>query len=69
MSQQISFVVNDQVLKTLEELKQTFGVTTNAAVVRKALALARVAAQNAGQDHTVTIVDRNNKSHKVMLSG
>jgi transaldolase len=69
MSQQVSFVVDEQSLKAIEELKQTFGVTSNAAVVRKALGLARIAAKNAGEDNTLTIVDQKNRSHKVMLSG
>lgn len=69
MSQQISFVVNDQLLQTLEDLKKTFGVTSNAAVVRKALALAQVAAANASPDHTVTIGDDKERCHKVLLSG
>ncbi|MBK8906853.1 MAG: hypothetical protein IPM60_02810 [Rhodospirillales bacterium] len=66
---QISFVVNDKFLETLEELKQTFGVTSNAEVVHRALALAQVAAENASADHTVTIGDGHDKSHKVLLSG
>jgi len=69
MAQQVSFVVDEQTLRAIEELKQTFGVTSNAAVVRKALGLARIAAKNASDDHTLTIVDKHKQSHKVMLAG
>jgi hypothetical protein len=69
MSHQVSFVVDEQTLKAIEELKKTFGVNSNAAVVRKALGLARIAAKNACDDNTLTIVDQNNRSHKVMLAG
>lgn len=69
MSQQVSFVVDEQTVKAIEELKKTFGVNSNAAVIRRALALARVAAANASEDNTLTIVDAKNRSHKVMLAG
>ena len=69
MSQQISFVVDDNTLRAFDDLKKIFGVNSNAAVVRRAVALARIAASNAGEDNTLTIVDRMNKTHKVILAG
>ena len=66
---QTSFVVDDKTVKALEELKETFGVTTNAAVIRRALALAKVAAENADSEHTITIVRKDKTEQKVLLSG
>jgi predicted negative regulator of RcsB-dependent stress response len=68
---QTTFEVDDVTLDALAELKKTFGVRTNAQVIRKALALAKVAAQNAGRDNTLTIVstddDNNRTEQKILL--
>ena len=69
MPTQTTFVVDDSTAKALHELKKEFGVTTNAAVIRKALALARVAAKNAGDYHTFTFVDKEQKEQKILLTG
>lgn len=66
---QTSFVVDAATAKTIEELKEPFGVKTNAAVIRKALALARIAANKSGPDRTITIVDADEERHKIMLAG
>lgn len=66
---QTSFVVDEKTAQMLEELKTTFGVATNAAVIRRALALAKVAAENADSDHTITIVDKDKHEQKVLLAG
>lgn len=66
---QTTFVIDDATENALEELKGRFGVKTNAAVIRKALALARVAAQNAGPDNSVTILDQNQNQTKILLAG
>lgn len=50
-----SFDVDDRTAELIAQLQKTFGVKTNAAVIRKALALANVASQHAGPDHTITI--------------
>jgi hypothetical protein len=42
-----SFEVDDRTLALIAQLRETFGVKTNAAVIRKALALANVASQHA----------------------
>jgi hypothetical protein len=67
---QTTFQADDGVLKVIAELKDTFGVSTNAQVIRKALALARVAAENAGPDNSVTILSpgANPEKTKVLLS-
>jgi len=66
---QTSFDVDAATLAAIAELKEKFGVKTNAQVIRKALALARVAAQNADDDNTLTIVAPNEERKKILLSG
>ncbi len=68
-TRQITFTVNKQVLATIDQLKEDFNVDTVTAVLRRALALARVAAQNANDDHTITIIDKNNERQKILLTG
>ena len=45
-------------LDEINKLKKVFGAATNAAVIRKALALAALAADEADASHTVTISGR-----------
>ncbi len=68
-TRQITFTVNEQTLELIGALKKDFNVNTTADVLRRALALARVATENAGPDNTLTIIDRNNERHKIMLAG
>jgi hypothetical protein len=65
---QTTFEVDAATLKAISELKEKFGVKTNAQVIRKALALARVAAQNTDEDNAITIVSADGQK-KVLLSG
>lgn len=56
MSKQLSFVADEETVELIEELKKELGATTTAGVFRKALTLARIAADRAkGSDHVVTI--------------
>jgi hypothetical protein len=65
-----SFEVDEHTAQIIEQLQKTFGVKTNAAVIRKALALANVARQHAGSDHTITITSDDGKPPvKVSLAG
>lgn len=65
-----SFEVDDRTLTLIAHLRETFGVKTNAAVIRKALALANVASQHADSDHTITITPSEGKPPvKVSLAG
>jgi hypothetical protein len=65
-----SFEVDERTAALLTELQKTFGVKTNAAVIRKALALANVASQHAGSDNTITIQGEDGKpAVKVLLAG
>ena len=64
-----SFEVDERTAALLADLQKTFGVKTNAAVIRKALALANVASQHAGLDHTITITSEGKPPVKVSLAG
>jgi hypothetical protein len=66
---QTTFEVDKATLAAIAELKDAFGVKTNAQVIRKALALARVAAQNSDDQKTLTIVSPNDGEKKVLLAG
>ena len=65
-----SFDVDERTAALLAELQKTFGVKTNAAVIRKALALANVASQHAAADNTITIASEDGKPPvKIFLAG
>jgi hypothetical protein len=66
---QINFTVNDETLALLEELKEAFGVETNTAVLRRALAIARLAAKNQRDDHTISIVGKDDVKRDIVLNG
>jgi hypothetical protein len=50
-----TFTVSGHSASMLVQLQTVFGVTSNAEVIRKALALASLASQHAGADNTITI--------------
>jgi hypothetical protein len=50
-----SFVFDERTIDAIAKLKDAFGVSTNAAVIRRALALAQVAAEQADEKHNVLI--------------
>lgn len=52
---QTCFEVDEHTAGLIARLREPFGVTSNAAVIRKALALASVASQHADADHIVIL--------------
>jgi hypothetical protein len=63
-----SFEVDERTAALLTQLQKKFGVKTNAAVIRKALALANVAAEHADSDIAITIAPSEGKpAVKVLL--
>ncbi len=66
---QTSFEVDDVTLEAIAALKAKFGVRTNAGVIRKSIALARVAAQHADGDNALTILAPDGQQKKVLLAG
>ena len=64
-----TFEVDERTAAVLTELQKKFGVTSNAAVIRKALALANVAARHADADNSITLAPREGKpAVKVLLN-
>ena len=64
-----SFEVNDQTLALIEQLYKPFGVSTNADVIRKALALAITIGRHANCDNTITIIsNKNNLAATIYLA-
>jgi hypothetical protein len=52
----LTFEVDNATLAAIDSLKEMFGVKSNAEVIRKALALAKVAAENAeGNELTIVV--------------
>lgn len=66
---QINFTVNEETLALLEDLKDAFGVDTNTAVLKRALAIARLAAKNQRDDHTVSIIGKDDVKRDIVLNG
>lgn len=64
-----SFVLGPDALQALEQLKRTFGVTSSADALARALTLAGIAAKNADDKNELTIVTKDNKEQKILLSG
>jgi hypothetical protein len=65
-----TFEVDERTADLIAHLRETFGVKTNAAVIRKALALANVASQYADSSHTITIEPGEGKpAVRVSLAG
>lgn len=66
---QITFTVSEQTLELIERLKETFDVETNTAALRRALAIARLAADSQREDHTVTFIGKDEKPRDIVLNG
>lgn len=67
---QTSFQLDEGTAKAIEELKGVFGVNTSTAVIRRAIALARIASRSRDTtDDTVTIVGPDKIPTKVVLNG
>lgn len=63
-----TFTVSGRSASMLAQLQKAFGVTSNAEVIRKALALARLASQHAGADNTITISSDDGSKPPVKVS-
>jgi hypothetical protein len=64
-----SFEIDEHTADLLTQLQKTFGVDSNAAVIRKAVALASIAGEQAGSDNIVTISGSGKAPVKVALVG
>jgi hypothetical protein len=65
----VTFVeVDAQTAATLAELQRVFDVTTNAAAIRKVVALANVVAKHVGPDNTVTLAPNEEGAAPLKIS-
>jgi hypothetical protein len=65
---QTTLIIDDDTAKLIQELRTSFGSTTNSSAIKRAIVLASVAARNASDD-MVTILDKNNEKRQIMLKG
>ena len=61
-----SFNIDDKMGQTLEGLKEHFGATSKAEVLRKAVALLKIAADFEAADGSITI-RKNDQDQKVII--
>ena len=67
---QTSFQLDAGTAEAIEQLKEVFGVTSNTAVIRKAIALSRVAAKSSDtSSNTVTLLDADGTPLIISLVG
>lgn len=66
---QMNFQINDETLNLIEQLKGAFGVDTNTAVLKRALAIARLAANHQRNDHTITLIGKDEVRRDIVLNG
>jgi hypothetical protein len=66
----IGFEMDDNTLTRFRQLREVFGVSTDAAVLKKAMALAAIMGEFADADHKVTLVPSDGKPDvKIRLIG
>jgi ribbon-helix-helix CopG family protein len=66
---QTSFEIDDKTAEALESLKKVYGVSSNAAVLRRALAIALGASKHADEHHNIHVLRKgeDGKEREVML--
>jgi hypothetical protein len=63
-----TFTVDTRTAEAIDSLKEAFGVKTTAAVLRKAIALARIVARNADEDGIVSIEGPTRKEQVTLVA-
>lgn len=66
-TRQRSYQANDETPQALNELRVAFRLNSDSAVIRRALALARVIAREAKDDHTIIIERRDGTKAQILL--
>ena len=66
---QKSFLVDDKTQGTLEKLRKELNLQSDAAVIRRSLALMNLMVDKADKStHTVTVKDKDEKETQILLS-
>jgi hypothetical protein len=55
-SRQLAFVTDDETMQLIEDLKRELGAATNAALIRKTLALAKLAAEQSRDSGGIVVM-------------
>jgi hypothetical protein len=66
---QLNLSVSDETYLLLDELKKSFAVDSYSAVVKRALSLARLASRNQRDDHTISILGKDDIRRDIVLNG
>jgi len=61
-TKQLNFAVSGETVQLIQDLKNTFGVESNAAVLKRALALAKLCAEQQREDHTITMLGKEERT-------
>lgn len=70
MSTQVSVEIDERTEEAIEQLKKVFNVKSRAAAIRRAVAFARFAADEAADEHqVVTLKRKDGKERSIVLSG
>jgi len=67
LSKPTTFKFNAEQVSTLDDLKNTLNASSRSEVVRKALALLKVASENS-HDNAVTIIGKDGRERDIILS-
>ena len=68
MDQQDDAPVADETEQVLRELRAAFELSSDRAVVRRAIALARIMAQEMNDEHKVTVLGRDGQPFSIVLN-
>lgn len=66
---QLNVTVNEETLELIDHLKTAFDVDTTTAVLKRALAIAKLAAKNQRDDHTITLIGKDEVRRDIVLNG
>lgn len=64
---QTSFDIDEKTAAALETLKGVYGVSSNAAVLKRALAIAMVASRYADKDSNIHILSEDEKGQRELI--
>ena len=66
---QLNLAVSQETLDLIERLKVEFGVETSTAVLKRELAVSRLIVDNRRDDHTITLIGRDEKKKDIVING
>lgn len=65
---QTSFEIDEKTSEALTRLKEVYGVNSNAAVLKRALAIALIASKHADKDDNIHMISRDDgKEQEILL--